>query len=240
MSESVLNVGFAEFVAKLIGETFDSIFTAQTDQELRILELSSAARLSADAFAAAYVTEDAVDAALARLYPASDGEHTHRVYEGADLDTTITDALDIDVAEGTTTFDAVLVSAIRTALTSQLATNHLSALQTAVSRGFTRIVVDTGRISAKLVYTVYSEDEEEEDESDSSTTDTTTSSDSEAYTSTVLVDAYASRISALSQPLVLPGVRLLVRPVDDRSSQVTQITTNIYGEVELTFKTVTG
>ena len=233
MSDSVLNIGFAEFVAKLISETFDSILTAQTDQELRILDLSTAAQLTAEAFAEAYVTDDAVDAALAQLYPSSDGEHAHRVYDGASLDTTITDALGVEVPEGATTFDADVVSAVRDAITSKLAKNHLSALQTAAARGFNRIVVDSGRISAKLVYTVYTESSSDDDTS----SDT---SDSDAYTSTVLVDAYASRISALSQPLVLPGTRLLVRPVDDRSSQVTQITTNIYGEVELTFKTVTG
>ena len=235
MSETVLNVGFAEFVAKLIGETFDSILTASTDQELRILELSAASQMSAEAFAAAYINEEAVDAALTRLYPSTDGEHDHRVYEGAEIDTTITDPLGVEVAEGAATMDADLVSAIREAVTAQLATNHLSALKTAAARGFTRIVVDTGRICARLVYTVHSE---EDDESEVATTDA--SAETDAYTSTVLVDSYASRISALSQPLVLPGVRLLVRPVDDRSSQVTQITTNIYGEVELTFKTVTG
>jgi hypothetical protein len=241
MSESVLNVGFAEFVAKLIGETFDSIITAQTEQELRILDLAAATRMSQQDFATSYISTEVVDAALKRLCPASDGEHDHLIYEGADLDTTVTDALGVEVAEGTTVLDAALVQSIRDAMTSKLASDHLAAITSVYSRGVSRLVVDSGRISAKLVYSVYTESTSDTAEVDATTTtEATTETESSAYTSSVLVDTHASRVSALSQPLVLPSVRLLVRPVDDRSSQVSQITTNIYGEVELTFKTVTG
>ena len=53
-----IEVGFAEFVAKLVSEVFDAVVTSQFDQEKRIAELSAAAGLPSEEFAKNFVTDE--------------------------------------------------------------------------------------------------------------------------------------------------------------------------------------
>src|SRR5207247_2157243 len=46
-------------------------------------------------------------------------------------------------------------------------------------------------------------------------------------------------LTGTPERLTLPDVRLVVRQADDRSPQASTIQANVYGEVDVTFKTVT-
>ena len=70
-----IEVGFAEFIAKLVSEVFDAVVTSQFDQEKRIAELSVAASLPSGEFAKNFVTDEQMVRELQRLFPGDSDKH---------------------------------------------------------------------------------------------------------------------------------------------------------------------
>ena len=223
-----VEMGFAEFVAKLVLETFDAVVSSQVEQERGGRELVDAASLAPEAYAERFLAAGAEDAELARLFPPPDETHPSAIFEkgpyqpatpatpeappvGAVLGLALRPEEDFAGKALT----ARGVERIRLAVRLRLAGDQVAALQRLVARGFPRIVVDSGRISAKLTFQVTQE-------------------------SPARAGVRSPRASAPAPGRrLLPAYKLTVRQADERSPQAGQLKVDVFGEVEVTFKTVT-
>lgn len=272
-----VDLGFTEFVTSLLSEVVSSIVIAQSDQEQRLAELSAAAAMDLEEFAAAHVTTDDVEAWLAEQFPSTDPDRPH----DAVLDAPYTPASD-DAGEAPP-FEAVLgvelirrdlrgdpptlgqagVRKIQEAARTELAASELLVARQLAERGIPRVIVDAGRISAKLTFEALQyRDENDVVEDIDETDDGGTQDEAEDATrgSGPIPVPQSGVFSRLDRPLLrqdvlmagrLPGlhrsavvpqvlrdVRLRVHTADDRKADGGSARANVYGEVELTFKTV--
>ena len=86
MSNSALNeLGFAEFVAKLISDTFGAVLASQIEQQDKISELNNLLTLSDDEFVAKCMQDHELvfqlEENLKQRYP-FDSDVEHAVYKG--------------------------------------------------------------------------------------------------------------------------------------------------------------
>jgi hypothetical protein len=103
-----------------------------------------------------------------------------------------------------------------------LAEESLPLLREMANRGIPRVLVDSGTINAKVTLQL--------EERAISTPKATAKKAAAAARP-------ASRALRLSRNL--PPYKLLIRNADERSPQATQVKANVYGSIEITFKTVT-
>lgn len=222
-----IELGFAEFVSQLVAETHQAVNAAQAEQARRHDDLVKAARLPLEEFARRFVPEATVERELRCLFPPRRPGRPHGLVPGvrvvlrrgdrADL---VAGALGLPV-EGTPERKRAAtrgvrltrrdVAKIRTAVRERLAGAQLAALKESVARGMPRVLVDSGRITAKLTFRL-------QDVSRSG----------------------GDTRRRLTIPLTpLPGaaraLRLVVRQVDP--AQVVGSEAAAVGEVEITFKT---
>src|SRR5215212_2629274 len=76
-------VGFAEFVGKLLSEVFDAVITSQVDQRRQAVQLIETARLAPEEVAPRVISEAQLEEELVYLFPSEDGGAPHDVYAGA-------------------------------------------------------------------------------------------------------------------------------------------------------------
>lgn len=236
-----MEMGFAEFTASLISEVFDAVANSQAEQEQRLAGITAAASLPLEDFAEKFITNDQVDGELARLFPSSEPKHLHAIYTNAPytpktfasfetpaLESTlgvILERKDYRVNKGgRISLTNSAVKKTRLAARLRLAETRQITLRALVRQGIPRVIVDSGHVNAKLTFQVTRMEEANK-------------------------PVYKSRLAAPLRDLVqMPGitlppslkqVRLLVRQVDDRAPQTSQMQVNIFGEVEITFKTIT-
>jgi hypothetical protein len=256
-----VDLGFTEFVTTLLSEVVSSIAATQSDQTQRIAELTAAASLSLEEFAAAHVPDPVLDDHLARLFPATDPDRPHEVVSGAPyqpargqqpehppyeqvLGVRLTGS---DVNADKQTLLARGVGKIREAARLQVAEQQQDVARALLERGIPKVVVDAGRISAKLTFEALQSREEDSAASASEAPAISGPTAFSAVESGRLIGAHEvvmlERLPRLDvTPVlskVLEDVRLLVRPADDRRPETGTTRANVYGEVELTFKTVT-
>ena len=235
-----IEVGFAEFVAKLVSEVFDAVVTSQFDQEKRIAELSAAASLPLEEFAKNFVTDEQIVRELERLFPGDSDEHRTAIYVGAPYRPKkegvselppIHAILGITLQKGDYRVfkkQIVLTSAgvkkVKSAVRQDLAKEHQAAFKEIIRRGLPRVITDAGRVNAKLTYEVLSIEDNAKLEN-------------------------ATKFGAPLRPLghavfipesgALSKMRLVVRQADERSPQTQKLKVNVFGEVEVEFKTIT-
>jgi len=251
---TAVEMGFAEFTAKLIADTFEAVTAALAEQETQFLELSRLAELPPDAFAEQAIAAEDLEMALEQAFP-GDAEHPHAVYAGAPYQPATPKMAESppfaarlgvvlgqgDVKRQPSGFELTEtgVAKIRTAMRTQLGLERYTALRQLLSRGIPRVLVEGGRINAKLTFQVLQVEEEKRD----SATPTKPSmlKPGETLTETlhpVTTLTPLNRFVGLVRPFPQPNVRLLVRQVDTRDPQSTQVKVNVFSEVEITFKTV--
>jgi len=232
-----IQVGFAEFVAKLIAEVLDALVSSHLEQEKRISELGAAAAMTPEEFAERFITEDQIDEELKQLFPGDSETHPSAVYVGApyrpksEEDSERPPVLlelgvvlqpgDYTKKKGDCRLTASGVQKIRNAARLKLSQLNYRSLQDLLRRGVPKVVADGGRINAKLTYE--------------------------------LVEAQAAKKAALHPagspaqraplPVFVPSgalanLRLMVRQADERAPQVQNLKVNVFGEVELSFKTI--
>lgn len=254
--ETPVEVGFAEFISRLMSDVFDSVINSQVDQEQRYAELLNATALPPDRYAALYISSAEVAAEACLRFPprATDGNQTSAVYDGAPYSAATGDAeenppvflqtglrLGKDMLEQVgdqLSLNARAVAAILQALQLQLAEQQINVARQLLARGIPRVIVDSGRINGKLTFNLTKT---------TSTPDTTpgpapgTPAPSPAPAPQPLprINIPQANLFTAQRARILPNVRFLVKQADDRSPQASQLTTNVYGEVEITFKTVT-
>ena len=101
----------------------------------------------------------------------------------------------------------------------RIAAVRLSAIQQAVERGIPQVIVDSDQINAKVTFQV-------------------------VLTEDADTPKLRDRLASPSYPLSsinmdeLSKVRLVVRQADENASQTSNLQANVFGEVEITFKTI--
>lgn len=252
---TAVQMGFAEFTAKLIADTFEAVTVALAEQETEFLELTRLAELPPEIFAQQAIADEDLEAGLAQLFP-GDEEHPHAVYVGAPYQPATSKTaeappfaalLGVTLIRGDWTrrdTGIVLtqsgVDKVRAATRISLGLERYAALRQLLTRGLPRVLVDSGRINAKLTFEVT------EVEESTATTSTaaaapaaTTIEQPTMITRPITTITPLNRFVGLVRPFPQPNVRLLVRQVDTRDPQNTQAKVNVFSEVEITFKTVT-
>lgn len=305
MSNSALNeLGFAEFVAKLISDTFDAIFASQVDQKNKMAELYALLDMEREAFIDLCLTDDALldqlDNQLQDLF-GDNSEIGHLVQEGSVYQPetenvaefpaykellNVTLVKQVDYKEKAPTQPHLRepikqqpktsprkhifvllpagVNKIKRAVMAKIGEHQRSSIASMMSDGIPRLVVDSGKINAKLTFSTelfdHSDDEVKGGPEGykrptpypgvvprSSTTETVRKEVAED-----LLLARRARLRSTTQFSLntnsrflgsidterLSRSRLKVSPASNKVPQDVSSKTNIYSEVEIHFKTI--
>jgi hypothetical protein len=255
--ESPVQVGFAEFMARLMSEVFDSVITSQIDQEQRYAEILASSALTEEAYASQQIGDSDVQLEVSGLFPPrlEDKDEPSAIYSGspylpdeknqaespalfavlgikltkADLTTA---GEDLFLAQGA-------VDAVFEQVRIKMAQIHLGLVRQIIARGLPRVVVDSGRINGKLTFHLTESTQNqtmavETEENNISAMETTAASMAKAS----VRGADVKSVFTLPKARILPNVKLMVKQADDTSPQSSQVKANVYGEVEITFKTI--
>lgn len=231
-------MGFAEFAASLIEETFAAITAAGIDQQAALDRLATEARLDPERYAETRLTYTEVSSELGRVFPEwqgrpyrvevdapyqpPDDRHAENPPFAAALGVTLERTDYVAGRAGVRLRDSAAAK-IRSAAALRLAEARLAALQGLLRQGSPQVVVDAGNIKARLVFRVVRlEDTDRPDIRDRLVTPLRP----------------LSAIGGISRP-DLAGLRFTVRQASDRAPQSSQLSADVFGEVELHFKTVT-
>jgi hypothetical protein len=237
-----VEIEFADFIARLITETSEAVIAAQSEQEYRYSEITATATLDAGEFAARYITDQEVDEELAQLFPSNQPDQPHAIFVGAPYKpgaTGVNESPNLTAALGLTpehadlhtaragqpaTLTASAVSKIRHATRLRLATAHLAILRKTVARGFPLVAVDSGRINAKVSLELVR---------------ATSAAPPSRVARLVALLKQLARLAAQPAPHEQQNFRVVVRMADARLPQAQKLQVNVFGEVEITFKTIT-
>jgi hypothetical protein len=238
-NNSPAELGFAEFVAKLISEMFNALATAQFDQEKQLAELAEASSISLSEFGKRFITDEQVDLELEQLFPGIPPENPTSIYLGApykprqnnsDESPPIQAVLGVVLGKGDYGRKGTLlilkqpgVNKLTAAVRGKLANSQQSDIVQVLNRGIPRIIADAGKINAKLTYEVLSTEQAVKPERAKSLA---------APVNSLVSTGYLSKSPTLSK------FHLLVRQADERAPQTSTLKVNVFGEVEITFKTI--
>lgn len=184
MSEEILtpaDMGFAEFVAKLISEVFDAVVTSQAEQEEKLLEIKELVNQPEELFVDNLLQDDVfldqIDRLLSSYFPANSDKNVHAIYEGAPYKVkkgnspespAILEQLGLDLSESESAKKNKLtnndVLDIYRVAARPFAQQKRQAMINAVEHGFSNIIVDSGKINAKFTFNTSVESEETEQE----------------------------------------------------------------------------
>lgn len=165
-------IGFPEFTAKLVGDTFDALVMANMKQVESYIGLVEQVSKSLSTFV--NETKDDITGAeilqyLEAVIPAvaSDAEHDSKIHEGAVLDNETAEALNgavkvpAEVADPAPTFNSgdqlsdATWQNVLDAVATRISVNKYTLLQEMVKQGILRLVVENGTIETRLTFTTY-------------------------------------------------------------------------------------
>lgn len=260
MSNSALNeLGFAEFVAKLISDTFDAILSSQVDQKNKMAELYALLSMEQEAFVGLCMEDEGLleqlHGQLQDLF-GDNSEIGHLVQEGSAyqpktkstielpaykemLDITLLEKVDYKPPSAqqkpASKSKFVLLSAgaekIKRAIMARIGEQQRAAIDSMVTDGIPRLVVDSGKINAKLTFATELFDDKKSE--DSGTPDKPV-----ARKTLQRRIATSSRFVGAVDIKRLINSRLIVNPASSKAPQDAQSKANIYSEVEIHFKTI--
>lgn len=257
--DTPVEVGFAEFVARLMSEVFDSVITSQVDQEQRYAEMYAAASLSEDEYGRRNISDEEVAAELTALFPPrrEDEDRDSAVYAGSfyqpagsgesespPLEAVLGITLDknnLREKDGRFFLTPSAVDMVAGATRKLMAARLLGVVKQIMARGLPRVVVDSGRVNGKLTFHLTTGDETQ------SSVETEgpgiTAAAPPVMPRAAIVRAFPfdgmNKVFTIPKARILPNVKVMVKQADDRSPQSSQVKANVYGEVEITFKTIT-
>ncbi len=245
--DTPIEVGFAEFIARLMSEVFDSVITSQVDQEERYATMYATASLLTDEFRRQYIGDNDINAELSHLFPPRpvDQGKPHMIWANSPYTPTKGEAEEDppvfaktgvrltkqDLAEGNggLVLGPSAVQKINEAVAMAIAESQLNIAKQLVSRGLPRVVVDAGRINGKLTFNLTANSQAQE----------VAESTPRASVTTSKLNILTNSVFSLPKARILPNVKVMVKQADAASPQSSQVKANVYGEVEITFKTVT-
>lgn len=170
-----VDIGLKEFVSTLIDSVFESVLSARHGQEQQLAELDAALSIPEQDYAVGYVRDEDVEALLCEWFPAPDAPNSHRVIAGMNLtwdpktpgrivlndlhgnveialsSPDYTGAKKDNTSEGVSLTQAG-VSHIYDAARLRIARRQRASMQQVRAQGIPRIVIDAGKINAKLQF----------------------------------------------------------------------------------------
>ena len=224
------DLGLAEFVSALVSETMDAVGASLVEQEERRAEVLAAVKLDAASFAQEFVLDEELmpleQALIGGQTPGSGLEAGQRVPAKARLLAFGIHLGPGDVRDGKLTTQGV--ATIRTVLRLSIGERRQAAWRELDAQGLPRVVVDQGRILAKVNIEILDEDE---------------GSDGSGGRRSGGRRASGGKVPGRKQALGAGvthgrrGVKMKVRPAP-RGEEGEGARADLYGEVEVQFRTV--
>lgn len=266
-----IDMGFAEFVAKLISEVFDAVVTSQAEQQEKLQELHELMALPEEQLVDYFLQQDSfllqVDELLAAHFPSDDDAQLHGIYDGAPYQPKTSrqpekpavfeklglklEKEDINANDKVLTETGVLKIYRKAA--SPYTIQKRTVMNKLIEQGLSNIVVDSGKINAKLTFSTSMVGSGENDDSSGNTPETETSDITQPRLSPSIFSTNLSRAHLASaiqpiqpinryvgllKPNINKQVRLKVKQASNKSPQDVEAKSNIFSEVELNFKTI--
>jgi len=234
------DVGFAQFTVAQITETFEAVITAQLEQEQKVRKLLEAAEMDLFRFAEEFISEQEVEEELGRLFPSEQVLHSVMVdasyqpgSEGEEenppvLEKTGYQVSGDDLEEHGQGFIITeegyrnIFARVKMILAAEQRANIIGM----ANRGVPRIVVDSGRVNTKLRFQLSQREVQGGQQAAPAAGGVPAASAAPPFSSSAQLAAPVS------------GLKLLVKPVDLRHPEVTNLSVNVVGEVEICFKTI--
>ncbi len=223
-----VEVGFGEFTARLISDVFDAVVASQLAQEQRLAELVAAAEWTVEEFAERVIADEEAKEELANLFPGRSVKAATSVVAGAPYrparagtpeEPPVEEVLGLRLVRGDyatrrrqTVFTRRGVARVADAVRVRIADARHQAVREMVRRGLPRVIADGGRVNSKLTYEIVESNRQQPAPSGADLP---------------VLGAAPARL------------RLLVRPADERAPQTRELQINVFGEVEISFTTLT-
>jgi hypothetical protein len=232
------DIKFPEFTAKLVTDTFDAIVGANLRQTESYIELIGAvSKTLAD-----YIndTKDDISGAevlefLATVMPPASSTQLTKVEAGQQLSpaeaTKLSDALSVGGTAPTIPASALVqadVAAIKDAVAKRLASNRYTLLKEMVKMGLLRLVVVDGKIVSQLTFSTYAS---------SYYTKNSSSYNSSNFDLTVNAKTGRALSKWFSASAAAKYTTVSVRTTNESQRDVSGSSVNIFGRVEISFKT---
>lgn len=157
------DLDLTEFVSKLIQDTFNAITISSKEQAEVYYELKRLTALDFDEFREKYIIQSDIDAKLSELFPLEDnsqGLHAINVglpylynfksKEEMPALETILDHNSSDLQKKSNYLSQQTVTEVNDLVKDLLANQQYSSFQDIMSRGVPRVIIDSGRILAKV------------------------------------------------------------------------------------------
>lgn len=269
-----IDMGFAEFVAKLISEVFDAVVTSQAEQQEKFNELHELMALPHESFVDHLLQQDPfvqeVDELLAEHFPAKDKQQPHAIYTGAPYQPkasnkpespAVHERLGLELSKSDfnsrnkTLTDAGVLTIYRKAA-EPYAIQKRNVIIKLLEQGLSNIVVDSGKINAKLTFSTNVASEKSEEKEKPTKKSKATTPPKGTIRRVIKANQFKAKLGkvALTQklepiqpinryvgilkPNINKQVRLTVKPASNKAPQDVEAKANIFSEVELNFKTI--
>jgi hypothetical protein len=250
VEKKIPELGLAEFVSTLIRETFDAILTTQEEQTEKIAQIADLAGRSPEEVAASFISQQELDDSLQKLFPSKEEPYC-LVYVGASYKPGPNEQPPVfeacgyrmqkdDYAGGK--FTEKGYQSVVHHLRILLAEEKLKYIRQMVRTGVPRIQVDRGKILAKVSFSVRETAETATEPGDTgSASGVAPTSMGAQFILKKPLTTFLQRIDVIGgkplQSLHLPAARMMVKQAPDSSGSSAN-TTNVYGEVEIFFRSV--
>jgi hypothetical protein len=207
------NIDFAQFTASLLSQTLDAIISAQLEQEEKVRRLQESAGLSPSLFAAEMITAEDGESEITRLFPA--GQYPQGLLPGAPYIPAGKDRAEDPPVRDRTGYVMTGGDWKSGRITELGHNNILSSVRILLAAA--RLTGINGMIRRGIPRIMVDH----------------------GRINTKLTFQLSSSSDSGSSPLKtgMP-LRLMVRPADLRRPEVSRLTVNVLGEVDITFKTV--
>ena len=260
------NLDLTEFVTKLIHDTFNAVTISSKEQAETYFELTKLAALDFDSFKNKHIQAADIDDELARLFPVSapasadSPDQLHDIIAGRPYqwnaeqhseNPPLMDELDYKVSDDQKGSDYLLeetVTEIRMLVQDKLARQHYQSFKEIVRRGIPRVIIDSGRILAKI--SLKSIEQETETPNNTEPTEATEAARERRSNLNATVLNRGPRLN-LSDTAFVKGNHLLSRNILDKlvktrvgvtlpdpAATSTQTNSSLWGEIEIKFRTV--
>lgn len=241
-----LDLGFSEFVAKLISETFTAVAEAALDQEHRYAQLAAAAAMPLEQFAEQYVDPADVDEALLALFPptaegrttgessAARGQPYTAATDSEPEQPPLLERLGLEVSRSEVQSGRIgpkLEGRIRQAVAERVGREQWEVARAVVQRGVPRVMVDAGHITAKQTYQVSAASDQPPEAASPRTAVPRARVGDERLRSLTA----SPGMTRLLRSTIRPDLVLTISSPKSNGPVSQQ---DIYGEVEIRFKTV--
>jgi|GEM_PF-2566929 len=239
---SPVELGFSDFVSKLISDTFEAVVTTSMRQEEDWQQLNELLSQELDVFTELVVDQTMLENEIIRLFPDKEGGTIIKkglAYTKANPEKQIVENPPIESITGYVPAGLKLneedVIAVFQAVKNIIGRKQYEVLSNVFSRGATKVVVDAGKINAKLNFDILQV--ENTDDEDEEPTPGPIVGDPLSM-SRIFVKRKFPGFVGLARPTEMRNVHFFVKPPTDKDPQTSQVKANVYGEVEINFKTI--